>query len=77
MWDTTTAASSGDTPGVMVIDCAECVMQGTTACDDCVVSVVCGREAHDAVVFDASEAHALRLLSSAGLVPVLRHRRSV
>lgn len=59
----------------LVIDCDECVMQHTSACDDCVVSVICGREADEALVFDGAEARALRLLSTAGLVPMLRHRR--
>jgi hypothetical protein len=60
---------------VLVIDCDDCVMQHTTACDDCVVTALCERTAHQAVTFDADEAHAVRLLSTAGLVPVLRHRR--
>jgi len=56
----------------LVIDCDDCVMQHTTTCDDCVVSVLCGRPAHEAVVLDGPEARALRRLSSAGLVPRLR-----
>lgn len=50
-------------------------MQHTDACDDCVVSFICGREPDEAVVFDADEARALRLLGGAGLVPGLRHVR--
>jgi hypothetical protein len=60
---------------VMVIDCDECVMQHTSACDDCVVSALCGREADQTLVLDGAEAQVLRLLSTAGLVPVLRHQR--
>ena len=56
------------------IDCEECVMQHTSACDDCVVSFIVGREPGEAVVFDVAEARALRTLSTAGLVPELRHR---
>ena len=48
-------------------------MQGTDACDDCVVTFVVRRDPQDAVVIDAEEARAVRLLSGAGLVPRLRH----
>jgi hypothetical protein len=57
------------------IDCDECVMQGTDACNDCVVSYICGRAPHEAVVIDVEEARAVRLLERAGLVPGLRHVR--
>ena len=56
------------------IDCADCVMQGTTACDDCVVSFIVEREPGTAIVIDVAEARALRQLSGAGLVPELRHQ---
>ena len=59
------------------IDCEECVMQHTAACDDCVVSFIVGREPGEAVVFDVAEARALRNLSAAGLVPGLRHQARV
>jgi hypothetical protein len=54
------------------IDCDDCVMQHTDRCDDCVVTFICNREPGDAVVIDADEARAVRLLSEAGLVPALR-----
>lgn len=57
------------------ISCADCVMQHTEACDDCVVSFICDRAHDDAVVIDAAEARAVRLLAGAGLLPALRHRR--
>jgi hypothetical protein len=57
------------------ISCDDCSMQFTEHCDDCVVTFLCGREPDDAVVIDAEEARALRLLSGAGLVPGLRHVR--
>jgi hypothetical protein len=57
------------------ISCDECVMQGTDACDDCVVTFLCDRDPHEAVVVDVAEARALRVLADAGLVPALRHRR--
>jgi hypothetical protein len=58
----------------MRIDCDECVMQHTTACDDCVVTFIIGREPTDAVVIDLEEQRAVRALQSAGLVPALRYR---
>lgn len=61
--------------GVLAISCDGCVGQGTSACDDCVVTFLCGADAGEAVVVDVGEARALRLLAGAGLVPVLRHRR--
>lgn len=59
----------------MLIDCDECVMQGTAVCDDCVVTFICSREPGEAIVVDVAEVRALRLLSGAGLVPELRLRR--
>jgi hypothetical protein len=59
----------------LIISCDECVMQRTDACGDCVVTFICDREPGDAVVIDAAEARAVRLLAGAGLVPTLRHRR--
>jgi hypothetical protein len=59
------------------IDCDECVMQGTPACADCVVTFLCARTPGDAVVIDVAEARALRVLGRAGLAPALRHRRRV
>jgi hypothetical protein len=52
-------------------------MQHTSACDDCVVTFICDREPDDAVVIDADEARAVRLLSQAGLLPRLRYSRHV
>lgn len=59
----------------ITISCDECAMQGSSACDDCVVTFICGREPDEAVIIDAAEARAVRLLAAAGLVPELRHRR--
>jgi len=55
------------------IDCGDCALEGTDACDDCLVSFVLGRDPDDAVVIDADEERALRSLSRAGLVPSMRH----
>jgi hypothetical protein len=58
---------------VLTIDCDECVMQHTTACDDCVVTFVVNREPGEALVIDVAEERAVRMLAGAGLVPRLRH----
>ena len=55
------------------IDCDECVMRNTGACDDCVVSFVVDREPGEALVIDAEAERAVRMLARAGLVPRLRH----
>jgi hypothetical protein len=57
----------------MRIDCDECVMQHTSACDDCVVSFLVSRQPGEAVVLDLEEERALRSLEGAGLVPGLLH----
>ena len=58
----------------ITISCDDCRMQGTTACDDCVVTFLCGREPDEALIIDAGEERAVRMLSRVGLVPALRHR---
>lgn len=58
-----------------VISCEECVLEGSPACADCVVTFLCDREPGDAVVVDVAEVRALRTLADAGLVPELRHER--
>jgi hypothetical protein len=59
------------------IDCGECAHQSSPICEDCVVSFIVDRSPGDAVVIDAGEARAVRLLEQAGLVPASRHRRRV
>ncbi len=54
----------------MIIDCDRCVMQHTTACDDCVVGALM-RIPGPLTLADA-EAKALEALSEAGLVSPLR-----
>lgn len=58
----------------LILDCSDCAMQGTTACDDCVVSYVLDG-AEGALVFDVEQERALRSMSDAGLVPDIRFRR--
>ena len=66
----------GTEPGLLTIDCERCIGLGTMACEDCVVTFLCGRQPNQqSVVVDAGEARALRLLAGAGLIPVLRHER--
>ncbi len=60
------------TAPTFTISCDECSLQETDACDDCVVSFLLEREPDDAVVIDADEARAMRMLERAGLVPSLR-----
>ena len=55
------------------IDCDDCEHRRTEVCDDCVVSFIVDRRPGDAVVVDAAEARAVRLLERAGLVPGVRH----
>lgn len=61
-------------PEPVSIDCDLCVLQGTDACGDCIVTFLCGVDAHEPVVVDLAEARALRVLGEAGLAPPLRHR---
>lgn len=60
-------------PHALTIDCADCRMRSTPACDDCLVTFITGRDPEDAVVIDVAEARAVRLLADAGLVPGIRH----
>ena len=66
----------GEPPAAFTIDCADCVHQHTSVCDECVVSFIVGREPEDAIVVDVEEARAVRLLEQAGLVPGVRHARN-
>jgi hypothetical protein len=58
--------------GDLTVDCDRCALRNTDACDDCVVSFLLEREPDDAVVIDADEARAMRMLERAGLLPTLR-----
>lgn len=63
------------TTPTMTIECDRCTLRGTDACGDCVVTFLLDREPQDAVVIDADEARAMRMLEQAGLVPSLRFER--
>ena len=66
-----------DAAGDLTIDCDCCTLRDTAACDDCVVSFLLEREPEDAVVIDADEARAMRMLERAGLLPTLRFSTEV
>lgn len=59
-----------------VISCESCVMDGTTACADCVVSHLLEPAQPQSFAFTAEELRAVELLAAAGLVPTLRHREA-
>ncbi len=52
-------------------------MQGTSACDDCVVTFVLRDDVHDceheSLVLDLEQARVVRLFSRAGLIPELKY----
>jgi hypothetical protein len=56
----------------ITIECEGCRGREILACGDCVVTFILGREPDDALIIDADEARAVRLLGDAGLVPPLR-----
>jgi hypothetical protein len=60
---------AGEEQETISISCDECTRKGTSACRGCLVSFVLDREPGDAVIFDAEEARALRVLARAGLLP--------
>lgn len=59
----------------ITVECETCVMRDTDACRDCVVTFLVDRDPDDAVVIDAEEARAMRMLEQAGLLPSLRFRQ--
>lgn len=63
-------------PANILISCDSCVGRSTSACDDCIVPLLCGEPQHDAVIFDYEELRTLAVLAKSGLVPRLRHERS-
>lgn len=58
----------------ITISCDTCVMRETSACDDCIVPMLCGEP--DAVIFDYEELRTLAALTKAGLTPGIRHQRT-
>ena len=56
-------------PSGVSISCADCQFQGTSACQDCIVTFVCG----SIVQLGTEEARALRSLQEVGLLPMSQH----
>jgi hypothetical protein len=56
----------------MIIDCDACVMQHTSACGDCIVTVLLDAVPEPTLRLDAEEQEALEHLADAGLVAPLR-----
>jgi hypothetical protein len=74
----TTAMPTTETPDPISISCDECSLEGTSACEDCVVSYLLGgEETEDAMIVDVMEARAIRMLHGAGLLPELRFQQRV
>lgn len=73
--DTDGCGVGGVADAVLHIDCDDCALQATAACDDCVVTFLCDRAPGDAVTIDLAEERAIRMLADAGLAPGLRHTR--
>jgi hypothetical protein len=59
----------------LTISCSDCAFDGTETCADCVVSFLLEHDPHDAIVIDAAEERAVRMLGDVGLLPELRHQR--
>lgn len=55
----------------MLIDCGDCAMKDTSACDDCVVTFLLDRP-EGALIIDVAEERALRALHDGGLAPANR-----
>ena len=55
----------------MIIDCADCTMQGTEACEDCVVTSLLHHIAGPLEI-DRDQAEALEVLAEHGLIPRLQ-----
>ncbi|HEV3329114.1 MAG TPA: hypothetical protein VGZ33_06925, partial [Acidimicrobiales bacterium] len=62
-----TRTDPSDEDVAITIECDRCVRQDSTACGGCLVSFVLDRSPGDAVIIDADEARALRVLADAGL----------
>jgi hypothetical protein len=55
----------------MLIDCDDCAMQHTSACGDCVVTLLL-EDVLGPIEVDRDQAAALDVLAEAGLVPQMR-----
>ncbi len=57
--------------------CSDCSMANSEHCPDCLITFICGREPDDALVIEAAEERAVRMLARAGLIPSLKHVQRV
>lgn len=71
----TTRRSDRPDGRVLVIDCSQCVLEGSAACTDCVVTHLVGHERGASTTVRAAEVRTLDALARGGLAPVLRHRQ--
>lgn len=55
----------------MLINCDDCIMQHTAACNECVVSFLL-KDSDGPLVIDGDEAAALGRMAAVGLLPPLR-----
>ncbi len=60
---------------VISLECHDCAGADLHMCDDCPVAFLLGRESDDAIVFDALEERALRLLAEGGLLDEVVSRK--
>jgi hypothetical protein len=58
------------------ISCDSCVMDGSAACADCVVTHLLSPARREPVAFTDDELRAVQLLAAAGMVPTLKHREA-
>lgn len=58
----------------MIIDCNECEMYQTQACNDCFVMAILNRK-DEPLVLDAEGQEAMSSLQEAGLAPLLKFKR--
>ena len=57
----------------MRIDCDDCAFEGTSTCDDCVVTFLLRDDEAGALVLDLDTERALRALEEGGLAPATRY----
>lgn len=60
----------------ITISCDTCVMDGTAACADCIVTHVLAPAEREPIDFTDEELRVVTLLARAGMVPTLLHREA-
>ena len=60
----------------ITISCDTCVMDGTAACADCVVTHLLSPARREPIELDDDEVRVMHLLARAGMVPTLLHREA-